>query len=390
MGTDGRASESRGSWTNFWVERMARKVVFLRSKSHGGVEPRLDKEARALVGGGYEVHVVLWDREAAFPAEETRSGYSIHRLHSRAPEGRAGLLLKMPRWWRFIRRQLRSIRPDVIHAVDLDSLWPALRANRSLRAKIVYDVFDFYAPMIARRIPRWIRDYLTDLERRLALRADLVILPDLSRVEFFGPHPPSHVVEVMNVPEDRPVPPVSSERFTVFYAGQIARDRGIPELVRSCEQTGARLIVAGHGPDEATLIPLVESSPLAEFIGHLSHDDVLQRTAAADVVAALYDPALPNNRKASPNKLFEAMMLAKPILTNEGTTLGDFVARERLGGVGRYGDLESIRQELERLMLSPDECADMGARGRRLYESRFRWDVMRDRLLDSYRELLKV
>lgn len=366
---------------------MGRKVVFLRSKSHGGVEPRIDKEARALSEAGYEVHVLLWDRELAHPPEEPRSGYAIHRFRCRAPEGRAGLLLRMPQWWRFVRRRLVELRPDVIHAIDLDTLWPALRANRAIGAKIVYDIFDFYSPMIARRIPGWLRTYLANLERRVALRADLVILPDLSRLEFFGSHRPRRVVEVMNVPEDLAVPRGPSDRFTVFYAGQIARDRGIPELVRACEQTGARLLVAGHGPDEATLLPLVESSPAAQFLGNLSYQDVIRSTASSDVVAALYDPAVPNNQKASPNKLFEAMMLAKPVLTNEGTTLGEFVARERVGAVARYGDLESIRKELERLMLSPEECERMGARGRRLYEAGFRWDVMRDRLLTAYRLL---
>ena len=368
---------------------MTRKVVFLRSKSHGGVEPRIDKEARTLVAAGYEVHVILWDRELAHPAEETRSGYAIHRVHLRAPEGRAGLLLKMPRWWRAARRRVLSLRPDVIHAVDLDSLIPALRANRTAGAKVVYDIFDFYGPMIARRIPRPIRSYLMKLEQRSALKADLVILPDRSRAEFFGEHPPRKIVEVMNVPEDRPVPHRRSDRFTVFYGGQIAQDRGIPELVRACEQSGARLIVAGHGPDEARLIPIVESSPVAEFLGNVSYDEVLRQTASADSIAALYDPSIPNNRKASPNKLFEAMMLAKPILTNEGTGLGDLVKREGLGELVRYGDLKSVRTGLERLMLSPQACAEMGARGRRLYETAFRWEVMADRLVIAYRELLE-
>lgn len=367
---------------------MGKKVAILRSKSHGGVEPRVDKEARALGDAGYEVHVILWDRERAYPSEETRASYSVHRVPIRAPEGRAGLVLKMPRWWRAVRRRLASLRPDVIHAVDLDTLVPALRANRTLRGKVVYDIFDFYAPMIARNIPKFLRSYLTDLERRRALEADLVILPDLSRADFFGSRLPKKIIEVMNVPEHRPVPPKSGEVFTVFYAGQIARDRGIPELVRACERTGAHLLVAGHGPDETTLVPLVESSPTAQFLGNLPYEEVLRWTASSDVIAALYDPEIPNNRRASPNKLFEAMMYGKPVLTNKDTTLGDFVSRERIGAVAQYGDLNSIQRELERLMLSPQLCDEMGDRGRRLYESRFRWEVMRDRLLTAYRDLV--
>jgi len=369
---------------------MPAKVVFLRSKSPAGIEPRIDKEARALAAAGYEVHVLLWDRALEHAEIEGRAGYTIHRVRIRAPEGRPGLAAKMPRWWLAARRFLGQFRPEVVHAVDFDCLPPALAAKRSLGAKIVYDIFDFYAPMIAVNLPSWLREALTRLERRLARDADLVILPDAARLGFFGSEPPPAIVEIMNVPEERAVTPRPRPLFTVFYGGQIARDRGIRELVRACEALGARLVVAGHGPDEATLVPYVEASPAAEFVGNLPYEEVLAWTASCDVVAALYDPALPNNRQASPNKLFESMMLSKPVLTNEGTLVGDFVAREGLGAVARYGDADSVRAALEKLMMSPQACAEMGARGRTLYETRFRWEIMRDRLVSAYRALLEA
>ena len=367
---------------------MAARVVFLRSKSPAGIEPRIDKEARALAEAGHEVHVVLWDRTLEHPAEETRPGYRIERVRMRAPEGKATLLLRMPRWGREVRRRLRRLRPDVIHAIDFDSLWPALRANRELGARVVYDVFDFYAPMIARSIPGFVRRSLERFERKAAMRADLVILPDLARAAFFGEERPAKIIEVMNVPEASVVKGRPQNLFTLFYGGQIARDRGLAELVRACESTGARLVVAGHGPDEDVLVPLVESSPAAQFVGNLPYAEVLEWTASCDAVAALYDPGIPNNRLASPNKLFEAMMLGKPVLTNEGTSLGDFVGRESLGVVARYGDAESVRASLERLMLDPGGCREMGARGRRLYEERYRWETQKARLVAAYRDLL--
>jgi glycosyltransferase involved in cell wall biosynthesis len=361
----------------------------LRSKSPGGIEPRLHRAAKALAVAGYEVHVILWDRTIEHPADEARDGYAIHRVWLKAPEGKATLLLKMLRWWREARRRAERLEPDVLHAVDLDTLWPALRARRRTGAKLVYDIFDFYAPMIARDIPTWVRGLVTQLERRAARQADLVILPDLARADFFRRRRPANLIEVMNVPEERPVEAHALPAFTVFYGGQIARDRGIPELVSACEATGARLIVAGHGPDEETLVPLVESSPVAEFKGNLPYAEVLGWTASCDVVAALYDPAIPNNRLASPNKLFEAMMLSKPVLTNDGIGLADFVTREGVGVAARYGDAESVRAALERLMLAPDACREMGARGRRLYEDRYRWPTQAGRLADAYEGLFR-
>ncbi len=70
---------------------MAARVVFLRSKSPAGVEPRVAKEASTLVRAGHEVHVILWDRTRSYPREETRDRIRIHRYQRRAPEGRPGL-----------------------------------------------------------------------------------------------------------------------------------------------------------------------------------------------------------------------------------------------------------------------------------------------------------
>ncbi len=367
---------------------MTAKVAFLRSKSPAGIEPRLDKEARALADAGYDVHVVLWDRGLEHPEEESRSGYRIRRVRLRAPEGRPGLVLRMPRWWLRAWRILEEIRPEAVHAVDLDSFVPAFLARRAFGSRLVYDIFDFYGGMIALPLPPRIRQVLAGLERQAALRADLVVLPDMARAAFFGDRRPARIVEVMNVPEERAVVPKPQKLFTVFYGGQIARDRGIRELVAACEAAGARLVVAGHGPDEAALVPVVESSPAAIFLGNLPYDEVLTWTASCDVVAALYDPAIPNNRLASPNKVFEAMMLAKPVLTNEGIALADLVRRERIGAVARYGDAASVGKSLEELMLSPAGCVEMGSRGRRLYEERYRWDAQRGRLVAAYRDLL--
>ena len=94
---------------------MAVRVVFVRSKSPAGLEPRIAKEAGTLARAGFEVHVILWDRELAYPEEETRDGIRIHRFRLRAPEGQPSLALLLPRWWVHLFFRLLRLRPDVVH-----------------------------------------------------------------------------------------------------------------------------------------------------------------------------------------------------------------------------------------------------------------------------------
>ena len=365
---------------------MAKRVAMLRSKSVGGVEPRLDKEARALADAGYEVHAILWDRDLAYPAREARNGYTIHRVRYRAPYNRPALAWKLPRWWAKAFRVLRHLRPDIVHAADYDTVPPAMRARRAWGAKFVFDLWDFYADMITAAVPKPVRRYVARYEARAIREADLVILPDLTRRSRLL-SVPRRVIEVMNVPEERSVLPEPHARFLLFYGGNIAKDRGLVSLVQACEATGAVLLVAGQGPDEGELLPLVESSPNASFLGVVDHDEVLKLTAGADAIPALYDPAIPNNRLASPNKLFEAMMFAKPVIVSEGTSMEDLVRSARIGLAVPYGNPVALREALEQLMLSPELCASLGQNGRALYESRYRWASMEQRLLDAYTEL---
>ncbi len=366
---------------------MAPRVVFLRSKSPAGIEPRIAKEAATLVRAGYEVHVVLWDRTRSFPAEETRDGIRIHRYQRRAPEGQIGLARRLPGWWLFAARRAAALRPDVIHAVDFDTAWPARVGARLTHAALVYDIFDFYSEMILLDLPGFLRRFLARAERRMVRRADLVILPDLRRQVQLGDTRPKRIVEILNVPEDQRVPAEVAKDFTVFYGGMISKDRGLLDLMVACEATGAKFIVAGHGPDEAELLPHLESSPACLYLGTVPYEEVLRQTASCHAIAALYDPSVPNNRLAAPNKVYEAMMLAKPLIVSDGIAVADLVRSLGCGTIVPYGDRAAIQRALEALMLSPADCEGMGARGRAAFERGYNWKTMEARLLDAYASL---
>ncbi len=369
---------------------MAGRVVFLRSKSPAGIEPRILKEATTLARDGYEVHVLLWDRTRSFPADEERDGIHIHRYHRLAPEGRPGLAWRLPLWWLYAARTTAALHPDVLHAIDFDTAWPARVAARLTGAAVVYDIFDFYSEMILLRLPGFLRRFLSRAERRMVRRADLVILPDVRRQEQFGGVQPKRLVEILNVPEDRVVAAEPAKDFTLFYGGMIAKDRGLLDLMVACERTGAKFIVAGHGPDEAELLPQLESSPACLYLGTVPYEEVLRHTASCHVVAALYDPAVPNNRFAAPNKVYEAMMLAKPVIVSDGIAIAEVVRSVGCGKVVPYGDTAAVQKAVEELMLSPADCEAMGTRARAAFESRFNWSLMETRLLQAYASLARA
>jgi len=123
------------------------------------------------------------------------------------------------------------------------------------------------------------------------------------------------------------------------------------------------------------------------YLGPIMYDIVIEKTLQADLLFALYDPRVPNNRYASPNKLFEAMMCGKPILVSDGTAMADIVKEEECGLVVPYGDVDAIKHAILTLKNDPVLCRRLGENGRRAYETKYNWKIMEERLLEIYRRL---
>ena len=100
-----------------------------------------------------------------------------------------------------------------------------------------------------------------------------------------------------------------------------------------------KLIIAGYGIGEDELIPILDKKQNIKFLGRLPHNEIMRLTNEADLLFALYDTNVPNNKYASPNKLFEAMPCGKPIIVNDGTSMANIVKNEECGIIVPYNDI---------------------------------------------------
>ena len=363
------------------------RIVILRSRATGGLEPRVERAAKALRDDGHDVTVFLWDREGAYPRSERQDGIRIRRLPLPAPYNRPGLLVQMV-WW-MIAAFGATRGAEVIHAADLDTLPAALAAKVLRGARVVYDIFDFYGDFVARPLSEGTRTRLRRLEAGLAAFTDLVLLPDSVRRGALGKGFPRPVEIVMNVPREEVIHEEQERGFTLFYGGNLGPDRGLLEAskaVRGLE--GVTFRVAGTGELERPLRALAERTPEMEFLGQIDHGRLLRETTRAHAVLAWYDPSVPANRLASPNKLFEAMMLRRPILVSSETHMAELLSEEGGGLAVPYGDGRALRDAVSRLRDDPSYADSLGAQGRRAFESTYNWPVNEKRLQESYRAVL--
>jgi len=363
-------------------------VILTRSNAIAP-DPRVESTAQCLSSYGFHCLAVGWDRDGRFPAREKKDGFDVVRFRFRGAYG--GGVRNMPGlacWNIYLLALHLRRRPKVIHAYDLDTIMPALLARLFLRCKVVYDVADWYA---ASRRVGCLRPLFDRLERWACRKADLVILAHEKRLQQIGFVPRKWLV-LYNTPRDiygsamaRKAQPEADGYFA--YIGVLHSDRGIDTIIEAASTVGARLIIAGFGPLEGYCRKAAATRNGIEFLGQIPYEKALQIEGNAIAIIALYDPRKPNNRFAAPNKLYEAMMLGRPLITTKGTLVGEVVERERIGIAVTYGDFQELSRALSRLRDDPVESSKMGRRARALYETQYSYDVQCQRLRQAYQEL---
>lgn len=377
-------------------------------------DPRVEKIARALHGFGCPVTALGWDRTAALPQQAQDGDLTIDRLPIRAEFGHGMQNLpNLLRWqWGLLTWLVRRHNDyDIIHACDFDTVIPALVSKWLWRKKVVYDIFDFYADHL-RATPGWIKNTIRAADLWAINRSDGLIIVDDSRwAQIKGAHPRRSAV-IYNSPEEidfatqdaprgniaqqQPVisevqPPVmlnEVKHLRLAYIGLLQVERGLLEMLDVLERHPEwQLDIAGFGGDEAPIAGRAAQMPNVTWHGRVPYDKALSLSRAADVLFATYDPAIPNHRYSSPNKVFEAMLLGKPIIVARHTNMDLMIEKAACGLVVEYGDRPDLEAALEKLAASPALRATLGANARRAYDEVYSWEQMTARLRQLYHEI---
>ena len=364
--------------------------VFILRTTAIDPEPRVEKTAKWLQEAGFKITILGWDREGTSKNKEIINGIAIERSKFKGKYG-AGLgnLIGLVQFNIHILKRLFQSKPNIVHACDLDTLLPALIYCKITGNKLVYDIFDFYAES---RYVGKLKRIISQLERWACKKCDSVTIVHEKRIEQLEPVLDStrEKIEVIyNTPNEIKVNVADVKSNYFCYVGVLHPDRGIKNVINVVKQIPTiRFIYAGYGPLENELALLSSNVTNIEFMGRVDYDTALRLEAGALAIIAFYDSSLGgNNLYAAPNKLFEALMLGKPLITSEGTLLADIVKSEDIGYVIPFGDEDLLGKTLLHIVQNPIEIEQKGKRARYLYEIKYSAEIAKERLLGIYNKI---
>lgn len=380
------------------------RICFVRS-DRGFPDSRVEKEMYAL-SEEHEVFLLGWDREG--------SGSIVlqkHKIHGKEfdfyliPEpaayggGMKRMIGPMRRFWDRAYEFLcdNHNRYDVIHAVNFDTARPSFRAAAKYGKKVVYDIFDYYSDSY--NAPSSVKSIIRKMENSYINKADVTIICSDERKEQIAGSEPKKLITVLNSPEDLEVSDSfklqntsNPERPKIVYAGMLVFDRFLRE---TCEVMKRRTDVEWHVAGYGVLRPFIEESAAEHenifYYGPLPYDDILALERKCDIMTALQNPSVPNNRYSAPNKFYEALLLGKPLMMVKNGSLYKEIQNNDLGEVIDVpsGNIEEeISGAIDRLLAKRDEWPQMGVAARELYDTKYPWKESAETLLKAYRELV--
>ena len=281
--------------------------------------------------------------------------------------------------------RLAGQAPDVILASSpqLPAAFTCLWIARLMGIPFVLEVRDLWpqvlidqggkssnSPMV--RMLAW-------MERQLYGHASIVVVLAKGAEPFVRDRGAQQTAWLPNGPDlelfaPRPLPPARSD-FTVLYAGAHGDANALDNVLvaaRLLQQQGSaiRFRLVGDGPDKQDLIKQAADLHTVTFEDPVPKAEIPALMAESDaILLSLRDVPL-FRYGVSPNKLYDAYALGRPVITTVAGAINQEVEEYGLGVTASPGDPQALAEAIERLsQTSRQERLAMANRARHLAQT---------------------
>ena len=376
-------------------------------------DPRVKREAEALIGEGYTVRF-LARRQPGEPAREVISGVEVLKLASigRKPNSFAEYIFDYLLFFLMlsIHLTLHPRRYDLIHINNMpDFLALAAWLPRILGRPVIHDVHDIMPGI-------YMEKFNTD-ERHWAIRALLLqeklatrfatavvtveecfkdILVKRDRIA------PDKVTVLMNLPDERifqPRPPQPAkgpdQPFVMVYHGTLARRLGLDIGIQAIAKLRGRIPrmefrIIGGGEERERLIELAKELDLQGIVtfsdGYVPVEDIPGLIQDADV------GLIPLRKSAGtetmlPTKLLEYVSVGIPSVSPKTETIAKFFD-ESMVKFFEAENVDSLADAILDLYHNPEKRESLHRTASEKFLKKYRWSEHKNVYIDLVKRLL--
>lgn len=266
---------------------------------------------------------------------------------------------------------------DVYVAHDLPMLPVARFAAEHFGARVIYDSHELYW---AQEFSPYLSDRWSEVEMRHIGAATEVITVNESIAQELRSRYSINNVSVIYNADDVTWPPPQNHRLfhtafglndnarIVLFQGGISANRNLELLVDSVplwKDQAAHLVFLGDG----VLVQRLRSRVKRRRVEHRVHfhpavaqQELLTHTACADLGLIPYQAVCLNNYYCTPNKLFEYIAAAVPVLASDLPELRRFIVGYRIGLVGDTASAAGLARLVDEALSDHDRLSQFRER----------------------------
>jgi len=372
-------------------------IIFVRSIIYDAVIVRV---LRSL-GKRYSAVLLGWNREGIskdvqnemlqktfssdlplrFMFLEMKGPHQKHLLRSYI-----SMIIYLPIFWSWVFLKLIVHRPKLVHAFDLDTVFPCYVYKKLFQRKLVFHIVDRYAMSFIPKKFKRLYSVVNFIEDAFSKRSDVLITVSENVLKSFR-NKPNKTAVILNCPEDYYIKRDQEDGILVLgYTGAINNGRGLEQFATVLGNlNNVKLRLYGPVIDKKLYNDLNRQSNI-EYKGFLpSYDDYQRAIIDTDALVAVYTREIIGNQITMHNKTLEAMMGGIPIITNLSP---QFVNEVGFGIIVEYGNIDQITTAIKRLRDDPEYRKRLGSNGRKAFLEKYNWGIMEKKLYDVYENIL--
>ncbi len=372
---------------------------------------RVEKEAKALISSGYQVHIACFSRERKFTEKELFGDIHIHRRFISKFIFKTNVgALKFPFYFNYWRKYIRDIlatdKFDAIHIHDLPLAKIGIEISTRFGLKMILDLHENWPAFL--QVSAHTNTFLGKLlssdsqwyeyEKTMVLKSDGVICVVDEMKERLNLTSNANAISVQNTfPFIERGSDLNKAESTIcfYFVGGITPIRGLDIVVEGFsllaeKYSNIKLIVAGDGCDLQNIKQKAEEHNISEivvFLGWVNQYEALNLMQSADIML------LPHKRHiqtdcSSPNKLYQYMYNQKPIIASDCKSIERVIKETESGLIYRYDDPESFAECAEKLINDSELRNRLGMNGYQAVKEKYNWAVDSAKLIELYKKLL--
>lgn len=251
-----------------------------------------------------------------------------------------------------------------VHAGDFYSLAAAKSIKMKRKAKLVYDSREIYSQLnslkdrpLARKMLEFREKYLVTYVDKMVVTAEV----DAAYLKkLFMHNLPYYTIK--NLPPNQKLIEsdflrkkfnISPDKLILLYQGWVLEGRGLDTIIQTMKGIDfAELVIIGDGGYLDTLKGIVKKEGLeskVHFTGLIPYDELSKATMSADIGIVLFEDTSISYQNALPNKLFEFIQSAIPVITSNQKTMQEIVLNEKIGLVIDKVDIAELQTAIQKL-----------------------------------------